>query len=507
VDAGAKTLVDQEDVEGTPVGLYLRGNRLTVISYTWKLEELTLPDGVTLEADSLVGYWGTSPQVVNEYVTVRVLDVTDPSSPHVAEETRLDGNYVDSRAIGDRVYVVVGNPLHLPPPRYVADGPTHVKYESQASYMDWLEHGGLEESIPGYQSTGPDGDSASGTLVDGDELWVKDGVTSLAYQQTLSVALLNVMDDYVNVVNATSVIGWTPTVFASPGAMYLTSTNGDWDPITGEYQSQVVKFTLGSDAVSFAASAKVSGNVLNSFSMDEYGQYFRIATSGSWEAGSSVYVLDQVGSELRLVGSVGGIAPGEQIYAVRFMGDRGYVVTYQVILRDPLFTMDLSDPAAPKVVGELHLPGYSRYLHPIDDTHLIGLGQDDDGSPKLSLFDVSDIASPREVAVYHVTDQDTLADSVADDDHHAFAYFPAQGILTFPVREYKADSNDYAARTEVVRVDLENGFTRIGGVVHPGFNWGLRAVRIGKTLFSISDARVLVVELEKPENVIASIAL
>ena len=195
IDAGSRELIHQRAVEGTPVGLYLRGGRLTVISYIWKLNPLKLPDGVHLQADSMVGYWGTSPQTVDEHVQVTVLNVSDPSAPTVAEETQLDGSYLDSRAIGDRLYMVVTNPLHIPSPRYVADGATHVKYESEQSYADWLDSGGLEESAPGYISTAANGQSARGAFIDGTQLWAKDGTTDFAYQQTTSVALLNIADD------------------------------------------------------------------------------------------------------------------------------------------------------------------------------------------------------------------------------------------------------------------------------------------------------------------------
>jgi uncharacterized secreted protein with C-terminal beta-propeller domain len=513
IDTLSLDLVHQQAVDGTPVGLYLRGNRLTVISYTWRLKPLVLPAGVRLEGDSLQGYWGPFPQEVEEYVQVSVLDVSDPSAPTVAEETQLDGYYVDSRSIGDRLYMVVSNPLHVPGPRYVADGPTHIKYESKQSYIDWINSGGMETGLPGYTSTTADGQSTHGTFVDGSQLWVKEGTTSLAYQGTTSVALLDIADDRPDEVKSTTVVGWNPTVYASAGAMYLASPYAEWDPAIGEV-TPVVKFMLGSDAVPLVATARVHGNILNSFSMDESGQYFRVATNEGWgtDATNSVFVLDQVGSELRLTGSAKGIASGERIYSARFIGDRGYLVTFQ--RTDPLFTLDLSDPTAPKVAGELVIPGFSNYLQPVDATHLLGLGQTADadghvGAAQLSLFDVSNIANPRRTAVYTVDDGDpNTTDAIADTDHHAFAYFPAQGILAFPVREYSYNAGDWQSRTEVVRVDVDNGFAALGSITHPGYNWlGLRAVRVGQTLFSISFEHVLVAALTAPDTILKSIDL
>jgi len=217
-----------------------------------------------------------------------------------------------------------------------------------------------------------------------------------------------------------------------------------------------------------------------------------------------------VGSELRLVGAVDGIAPGERIYSARFIADRAYLVTF--VNTDPLFTLDMSDPTAPRVAGELVIPGFSNYLQPIDATHLLGLGlaPDDAGYisvPQLSLFDVSDINNPKRTAVYTIDDANGTRYSIADQDHHAFAYFPAQGILAFPVREYDFNMNTYQARTEVVRVDLDNGFSRLGGIVHPGYGWMLRAVRIGPVLFSISDEHVLITELAAPDTILKQIDL
>jgi uncharacterized secreted protein with C-terminal beta-propeller domain len=252
--------------------------------------------------------------------------------------------------------------------------------------------------------------------------------------------------------------------------------------------------------------------VLNSFSMDEDGQYFRLATTEGFgdQMSSDVSVLDQVGSELRLVGSANGIAPGEQIYSARFVGDRAYLVTF--VRTDPLFTLDMSDPTAPRVAGKLEIPGFSSYLQPIDATHLLGLGKAPDANgridlPQLSLFDVSDIANPKRTAVYTIDDADGTLDSVADTDHHALAYFPTQEILAFPVREYNSAQGTYLARTEVIRVDEEKGISRLGAIEHPDYGEALRAVRIGGVLFSISDQHVLIAELAAPDTILKRIDL
>ena len=162
----------------------------------------------------------------------------------------------------------------------------------------------------------------------------------------------------------------------------------------------------GSDGPAYEASGSVDGFLLNQFAMSEHEGYLRVASTdtpvwGWWrQDGTSVSrvdVLQRDGAELRLVGSVGGLGQGERIYAVRFIGDIGYVVTFRQI--DPLYTVDLSDPSDPRVVGELKIPGYSAYLHPIGKNVLLGVGQDADElgrvlGTQVSVFDVSDLANP-----------------------------------------------------------------------------------------------------------------
>lgn len=513
VDARTLEVVYRQDADGTALGLYLRGNRLTVLTYHWDLKPVQIPAGVKLEADSF-NYWygGLYPNVVDEYVKVRVLDITDRAAPTMLEETRIDGWYRDSRAIGDRIYLVTASVLTTPAPRLVADGPNHVKYESKDSYMRWLSSDGLEGFEPGFTSRTADGTTLSGTLVDGDELWIKATEPNYYYQSTTSVSLLDIGDDRPDDINATSIMGWTPNLYVSSDAMYLAQY-GSYEPGVG-VMTDIIKLALGTDSIALQASGRIFGEILNQFSMDEHDGYFRCATTQWTYEGqlNNLFVLDQVGSELRLVGSIDHFAPGERIYSARFMGDRGYIVTYVQV--DPLFTLDLSDPSNPRIAGELKIPGFSDYLHPVDADHLLGLGKFVDAnnrptSVQLSLFDVSDIASPQRTAVYTVSDNDSWSDSIAQSNHHAFAWFPAQGILAFPVQEFlTADYRTYSERMEVVRVDVEEGtITRLGAVEHQGSGQNLRAVRIGERLFSIAQIEMVVTDLEDPASVIKRIDL
>ncbi len=196
----------------------------------------------------------------------------------------------------------------------------------------------------------------------------------------------------------------------------------------------------------YEASGTVPGWLLGStgmaqYALSEWNGALRVATTtdgafAGWSGQppqSAVYVLKQVGNVLVTIGKVGGLGQGEQIYAVRFAGPVGYVVTFRQT--DPLYTLDLSDPAQPRVAGELLLSGYSAYLAPIDSTHLIGVGQDANAQgqtqgTQISLFDVSDLAAPVRLAVYHVK----FGHSEAEFDPHAFLYWPASRLLVIPVQ-------------------------------------------------------------------------
>ncbi len=196
------------------------------------------------------------------------------------------------------------------------------------------------------------------------------------------------------------------------------------------------KFSLGANGTaSYEASGEVPGQLLNQFSMSEYEGDLRVATTTtSWDgttpSTSAVRVLRPAGNELTQIGIVDGLGTTEQIYAVRFLGTQAYVVTFRQT--DPLYVVDLSDPAAPALSGELKIPGYSSYLHPVGDGLLLGVGQGgtDDGriqGTQLSLFDVHDPANPVQLSTLAIG-----GFSEAEWDHHAFLYWPEDGTIVLP---------------------------------------------------------------------------
>ncbi|MGH2686543.1 MAG: beta-propeller domain-containing protein, partial [Actinomycetota bacterium] len=251
----------------------------------------------------------------------------------------------------------------------------------------------------------------------------------------------------------------------------------------------------------------VQGTLLNQFSMDEHEGNLRVATtSAPWFGGdvaagpvseSFVTVLSQRGEELVEIGKVGGLGKDERIYSVRFIGDLGYVVTFRQV--DPLYVLDLSNPEAPAVRGELKILGYSAYLHPMADGLLLGVGQDasEEGrvqGTQLAVFDVSDPANPRRVHQLRI-DQSS---SEAEYDHHAFLYWPQTGLTVLPLQTYTDTS--FWSGAIAFEVDVAGGITEQGRLTHmQGQDDYLgqirRSVVVGDSLYTLSDKGLMASDL------------
>jgi hypothetical protein len=261
-------------------------------------------------------------------------------------------------------------------------------------------------------------------------------------------------------VDVDSVLTDGDIVYASPTALYV-STERWLDPSGGDEPStgvvtEIHRFDISDpDATAYTGSGTVDGYMLSQWSMSEQDGILRVASTtsppfdqtGTQQGESESFITDlaTTGGGLTRVGRVGGLGKGEQIYAVRFIGDVGYVVTFRQV--DPLYTVDLSDPTAPRVAGELKLPGYSAYLHPVGDGLLLGIGQDADASGRTlglqaSLFDVSDPANPVRV------DSEGFgagASSEVEYDHHAFAWFAGDSLAVLPIDAYYGSTEFHGA--------------------------------------------------------------
>ncbi|MFM8890531.1 MAG: beta-propeller domain-containing protein, partial [Planctomycetia bacterium] len=259
------------------------------------------------------------------------------------------------------------------------------------------------------------------------------------------------------------------------------------------------------------AMGSVPGLTLDQFSLDETDGLLRVATTNSFgdRATSGVYVLAAAAGNLQTVGSVSGLAKGERIYSVRFVGDRGYVSTFKQV--DPLFVIDLANPAKPRVVGELKVPGFSSSMQPLDDTHLLGVGRDVDPDTgrvrglQLSIFDVGDPANPTRTATYTFEGDGWASWSAALWDHHALSWFPTQGILALPVQQGSWWTG--SSGLVVFKVDLAGkaGFTKLGEISHS--TDVQRSIRIGEFLYSVSSSEVKVHRLTDPKAQVAAVKL
>jgi uncharacterized secreted protein with C-terminal beta-propeller domain len=299
----------------------------------------------------------------------------------------------------------------------------------------------------------------------------------------------------------TVLMGGASTMYVSLSNIYVTYPT--WSE-GGEYTS-IYRISVNKDALNFEAKGSVAGYVLNQYSMDEYNGNFRLATT-SWKdtTRNAIYVLN---SNLTTVGEVKleNAEVRETIQSVRFMGDKAYVVTFEQ--KDPFFVLDMSNPIAPRVAGKLEIPGYSSYLHPFDENHVIGLGMEN-STVKLSLFDVANVNAPTEIARYIVQGDYTSSDALYEPK--AFLFDKQKELLVIPISITNygvVDSSGkgldmqggYWQGAYVFRLTL-TGFEPKGGVTHQDnasqqyygdYNLNVnRALYIGNTLYTVSNSKV-----------------
>jgi len=355
---------------------------------------------------------------------VFIIDVTDRGAPAIVSSMTIQGGLVSSRLIGSKLHLILNLSPILP---YDATEQT-------------VREATLDELIPDLTRQLGDGQSVSGDVVTWQDFYHPINPDGYGINAVVTIDV----DNPQGAIQSTAVMADSSTVYASTEALYLT--NGDYDFFSGRSRerTEIYKFSLGGDGATLSGVGAVPGRLLNRFSLGESEDYLRVATteghvSRSGESGvsNSVYVLGETDGELNIVGSVENIAPGEQIYAARFIGKRGFLVTFKKV--DPLFTLDLSEPTLPRVVGRLKVPGYSEYIHILDENHLLTIGKDavDMGDfawyqgVQLSVFDVTQFDDPALVDAEVVGDRGT--DSEALHEPHAFNYFQPQQMLAVPM--------------------------------------------------------------------------
>jgi inhibitor of cysteine peptidase len=425
---------------------------------------------------------------MSHYTSAMVFDVKDPRKPQMIRQIDLQGSLVEARMKDGMIYLV----SNYYPNYWILNEKKDA--DLRPKYKDSLIH--KEYQPVNYRKIQylPESKETNFTII--------------------STFNLNNPDLKVNV---STYLGAGNQLYMSENNIYLAVTNY---PFMRTFQESMVtpgtsiyKFSINRTNVVFEASTEISGTVLNQFSMDEHNGYFRVATTEgfTWDeknpSANHLLILDR---NLVEVGKISDLARGERIYSARFMGDRVYIVTFRET--DPLFVIDAKDPKQPKVLGELKIPGFSNYLHPYDENHLIGFGQDTkvidggSGNPrvltngvKLSLFDVSDMTNPKEKFTEIIGGRGSY--SSLNHDHKALLFYKKENLFAFPISVY--EGSEYVQKFTfqggyVYRVDPINGFILQQRISHMDSNaiyedWEnsvQRLIYIGDVVYAFSPNKI-----------------
>ncbi len=461
-----------------PVDLYLHDNLLLVIGSSWKDEPPPPPRAPFFRDSVSEPLPETAPEQLPEPFPARppyypgqefakaCLLEFNGTTIETVREVEIEGSYLSSRKIDSFIYLL--SSMHV--------------YDIQ---------------VPHFRDSLFTGEKAE--ALEFDRIGCLPGCLLPSYVNIVSLDL----EDSAQQARVASYLGAGREVYMSRENIYL-ATNPHYA------ETEVYRFAVRGTGVSYEARGRVQGNLLNQFSMDEHEGFFRIATT-SREKGilsNNLFVLNR---DMEVVSALTEIAPTERIYAVRFMGERAYMVTFEII--DPFFVIDLSDPFKPRILGELKIPGFSTYLHPVGENHILGIGRDVQvlehrdsqghviGQPfgvekglKLSLFDISDLENPLEKHQVILGTEGTFSEAL--HNHKAVLFDPRNNLLALPVYlSYAHKFNDQGAY--VYRVDLEDGFRLLGSESHLGARGEAgqdafikRTLYVQDYLYFVSDARI-----------------
>ncbi|MBM3413244.1 MAG: hypothetical protein FJY19_07720 [Bacteroidetes bacterium] len=495
--------------------LYVQDDRLVVIGTIYK----------TSQSEANVSKLYLTYFAGEEKTVARVYNLNDRSHPVQERQIELDGGTLSSRKIGNTLYLISRTwPRYYFMRAMVIGSPDQTKIANPA-YLLWqlqTKNSLLPHISDSAVSKGKE------RLAPLNKIYYFPKFTDPNY---LTVASFD-LSAPGKAANMTVFYGSGDLVYASLENLYISaadyqSTTTD-NAVESTSSTNIYKFSLNSGNPLFSKSANVPGTLLNQFSMDENQTYFRVATTEwIWDGKTSqnlssnnLFTLDQ---NMKLTGRLENLAPGEQIYSTRFIGDRCYMVTFKQV--DPLFVIDLSNPIKPQVLGSLKIPGFSNYLHPFDETHIIGFGRDtvDQGNftavdgLKLALFDVSDVSNPTLMHSLVLGGKGSYSEVLYN--HKALltqkSNDPNTMLLGFPLQLYsktKDDQNIWAwgqltfEGANIYELSLQNGFTLKKEITHQintpvdsndygwwDYNLGIqRLLTIEDKLFSFSNNRIQV---------------
>ncbi len=444
-----------------------------------------------------------------------IVDVDMPYVPAIVRDIRIDGFLLSSRLTGGRLHLVTQFMPNLPPIEIWYDGSEADKDALMAKNSAMLDALTLDDFIPSFYICDETGNiMEKGRLIPTENFIRPDTPGGGSIVSIVSIDMAMPSGEMAR----TGLVADIHHVYASTQSLYLAATIADYPPYREDgpsirwmppaFKTRIYRFDLNETPVTLIAEGTIDGELLNQFSLGEYENVLRVATTTGfpWDGGSRnhVYCLEPDNDKLAVIGAINDIAPGERLYAARFMGPRGFLVTFVQI--DPLFTLDLSDPRKPFVVGELKVPGYSTYIHPLGPDHLLTLGRDTklegetplDQGVQLSIFDISDFAEPRLKYSAVIGDRGTWSEALYN--HKAMAFWPEKELMALPIDLYEnivipESPWDYGTPTfnglYVYRVSAEAGFTLLGripleaGISMYYYGWG-RGVFIDDSVYAVT---------------------
>lgn len=426
-----------------------------------------------------------------------LLDIA--GAPKKISEYQVDGGLVDARQVGGTARVVVRSSprLEFPWREHGTDA------QRTAANRRIIDKATAEDWFPAYTVT--TGGTTTKGLV-GCERYSRPAT----YSGTSMVTVLSfdLGADGLGDGDPVGVVADGDTVYSNGASLYVANdqrwrvmgwlqrSNGE--PKPEDEITEIYRFDISrSGRPAYVGAGSVRGWLINQYAMSEWDGHLRVATTSgrTWgedpKSSSTVYVLRLAGETMPEAGKITGLGKGERIYAVRFAGTTGYVVTFRQT--DPLYTVDLSSPAKPRVAGELKITGYSAYLHPAEPGRVIGVGQEasEQGrvqGTQVSLFDVSNLDSPARLAQHHVKS----SHSEAEYDPHAFLYWPQDRLLVMPLSVWERDRGGNGAL--VLRIG-DSAISEVGTISHksrdPGLGLIRRSLVIGDDLWTLSESGLM----------------
>ena len=448
---------EKDNEQFYPREVYINGNNLIALGNKWTYTKTEKND-----TEKRRFYSGVNTKNMAKAI---VYDISNKKEPKELRQVELDGDYSNSRMIGNNIYFISQKSVY---------------------YYDGLKD---DDILPLYRDTA--------MAVEEKKIECTDIVY---FRNTENSSYMLVAGFDITNNEAASVetfFGANDTIYANQNNLYIAQTVYENGYFSSKCSSTLYKFNLENSKVQLQCKGEVKGNLNDQFSMDEHDGNLRIATTSESKGKSTnqVYILDK---DLKQIGKLENLAKGEKIYSVRFIGKIGYVVTFKEI--DPLFVIDLSDPTNPTVKGKLKIPGYSSYLHPYDETHIIGIGYNTksngsggvrNSSMKMSMFDVSDLENPKEMFSTSIGGDYTYSEITSN--HKALFYNKDKNLIGF---SYTYNENrGYKTKNGFViyKIDLNKGFEKYGEIMKDNdyIESLKRIIYIDNTLYSLSNSKVI----------------